>query len=72
MSYEPTEKSPEIESLLEEMSGRTTSIRTGVCIRPPIGCGKPIVGFRDPLSEHEYRISGLCQQCQDEVFGIDQ
>jgi len=32
-------------------------------------CGKPITQFRDALSEKEYRLSGLCQECQDEVFG---
>lgn len=26
-------------------------------------------GFRDELSRKEYRISGLCQACQDRVFG---
>lgn len=25
--------------------------------------------FRDPLSVKEFKISGLCQKCQDEVFG---
>jgi hypothetical protein len=25
--------------------------------------------FRDELSEKEYTISGLCQTCQDEIFG---
>ena len=25
--------------------------------------------FRDEISLIEYRISGLCQDCQDEVFG---
>jgi hypothetical protein len=25
--------------------------------------------FRDPISLREYEISGLCQHCQDEVFG---
>jgi hypothetical protein len=25
--------------------------------------------FRDTLSRKEYFISGLCQQCQDKVFG---
>jgi len=33
-------------------------------------CGKPITGFRDVLSEKEYRISGLCQECQDGVFEV--
>lgn len=34
-------------------------------------CGKeinPATEFRDPLSLKEYSISGLCQDCQDEVF----
>lgn len=25
--------------------------------------------FRDELSYKEYRISGMCQKCQDEIFG---
>ena len=25
--------------------------------------------FRDPLSVQEYKISGMCQTCQDDVFG---
>jgi len=35
-------------------------------------CMAPIalVIFRDELSEREYQISGLCQNCQDEVFGM--
>jgi hypothetical protein len=26
--------------------------------------------FRDDLSRKEYGISGMCQKCQDSVFGI--
>lgn len=26
--------------------------------------------FRDALSIREYRISGLCQKCQDQVFDM--
>ena len=64
----PTNKSPEITKLLEEMFGRTTAIKSNHCVSPPIGCGKPITPFRDMLSEQEYAISGLCQTCQDEIF----
>lgn len=34
-------------------------------------CGAMIehVKFRDALSIKEYYISGLCQECQDSVFG---
>ena len=34
-------------------------------------CGKvidPEKEFRDELSKREFKISGLCQKCQDEVF----
>lgn len=34
-------------------------------------CGGEVEGFRDRLSAREYRISGLCQDCQDETFGKD-
>ena len=27
--------------------------------------------FRDDLSRREFRISGLCQGCQNEMFGAD-
>lgn len=32
-------------------------------------CGKEIKGFKDPLSIKEYKISGMCQECQDSTFG---
>jgi hypothetical protein len=69
---EPTRKNPQIEQFLEANFGRTSSITSGVCIPPPVGCGKKIEGFRDEISEREYRISGLCQDCQDSVFGSDE
>jgi len=25
--------------------------------------------FREPINVKEYKISGLCQDCQDEIFG---
>ena len=33
-------------------------------------CKKPIGKFRDNLSEKEYTISGMCQECQDKIFGV--
>lgn len=41
------------------------AVERGEC---PI-CGKKIIGFRDALSLKEFRISGMCQECQDGVFG---
>lgn len=48
---------------------RRDSINDNRCVPPPIGCGCSITGFRDEQSEAEYRISGLCQRCQDKIFG---
>lgn len=33
-------------------------------------CGKPVSwdSFRDEISKKEFRISGMCQECQDKVF----
>ena len=67
---EPSKKAPALESFLEGTFGRTTAITTNVCIPAPVGCGKPVEGFRDAISKREYEISGLCQNCQDEIFGI--
>lgn len=32
-------------------------------------CKRPAVNFRDSLSAREFRISGLCQECQDDIWG---
>lgn len=39
----------------------------GLC--PFCGHEVDIREFRDELSVKEFKISGLCQKCQDEVFG---
>jgi hypothetical protein len=51
------------------------------CIQAPIGCGRPLsetieakdrlgyTWFRDPTSNSDYKITGLCQACQDRVYG---
>jgi hypothetical protein len=33
-----------------------------------VSCGKPADKFRDEVSRREYKISCLCQTCQDDVF----
>ncbi len=35
-------------------------------------CRKKIIKFKDELSENEYSISGLCQECQDDVFDTEE
>lgn len=66
---EPSSKSPQLDQLLDNMIGRTGAIKQNVCVDKPFGCGGPASDFRDPLSRKEYSISGLCQLCQDELFG---
>lgn len=34
-------------------------------------CGEAVTSLRDELSMKEFRISGLCQSCQDAIFGAD-
>jgi len=63
-------KTPQMEKALDDLSerlfdrSRSLSMFNFVCPT----CGGPIDKFRDELSEREYRISGMCQLCQDEVF----
>lgn len=57
---------------INEMFGfdREKVIRSNKCVPAPIGCGKDItLPFKDIVSEREYQISGLCQECQDKFFG---
>ena len=35
--------------------------------KEPVDCDS----FEDELSYREYKISGLCQKCQDLTFGLD-
>ena len=66
----PTKKSPVINAALSELAGRdrVTTIGRGGCMT----CDKidemTAEDFRDALSVKEYRISGMCQECQDSVF----
>lgn len=41
------------------------SVRQSVCA----DCGGPATQFKDRLSRKEFTRSGLCQKCQDGVFG---
>jgi hypothetical protein len=67
----PSKKAPAIESFIDKYTesvfglSRTDAIKLDICVV----CHDPIEGFRDPLSVKEYKISGMCQKCQDQVFG---
>lgn len=65
-------KSPEMEDFLNELTslafGRE---RNGLAC---VTCGSTNVSpedFRNDISRKEFRISYMCQNCQDSVFGED-
>tara|TARA_Y100001937_G_scaffold113537_1_gene162323 strand:+ start:218 stop:421 length:204 start_codon:yes stop_codon:yes gene_type:complete len=62
-----TEKSPAIEAFLQMLTGinRPAAVAASSCVT----CGGEADTFRDEKSEREFRISGMCQFCQDSVFG---
>lgn len=67
---EATPKAYGIDSFLGQMMGkdRVETIADNKCMT----CDNPNTVFRDELSKKEYTISGMCQDCQDKVFGNDQ
>ena len=66
----PSRKSSAIASLLDDITivqygrTRTKAIEQDICV----ACGGDAKVFDTDLSRVEYRISGLCQVCQDKVF----
>jgi len=69
----PSEKNPELVEFLEEASknlfgvSRAEAITKDKCVT----CGQTATEFRNEISRREYTISGMCQKCQDSVFGVD-
>jgi uncharacterized CHY-type Zn-finger protein len=47
---------------------RSDSIINATCVI----CGGDASSFRDALSSKEFTISGMCQACQDSVFGVEE
>jgi hypothetical protein len=46
---------------------RRLAIAGNQCVK----CGEFDLWFRDELSRKEHGISGFCQSCQDDVFGLN-
>ena len=65
----PTVKAPELESAISAITGvdRREAITSKTC--PCCGSAVTLDSFRDELSLKEFHISGMCQICQDKVFG---
>jgi hypothetical protein len=66
----PAWKDKEVDQVLTAVFGRdrTQAILAGRCMT----CDGEAKDFRTPLSMKEYTISGLCQGCQDEVWGASE
>lgn len=60
------QKSPEMVALLKRLAPKPCTFGE-TCPT----CGKKIGEFRNALSQKEFQISGMCQKCQDSVFGKD-
>jgi hypothetical protein len=73
----PTKKSKAIEGVIDLLIGgqpgdntRPKTIKSDRCIGAPLGCGGNASAFRDEISRREYAITGFCQSCQDNMFGV--
>lgn len=63
-----SDKTLEIRDFIEfVMFGTKRAIEEHKCP----SCKQLIGEFRNAISRREYEISGLCQKCQDGVFGAD-
>ena len=62
-----TQKNPALDAFLSMLTGkdRTDTVAIGHCTT----CDGVAESFTDEASEKEYQISGMCQSCQDEIFG---
>jgi len=65
-----THKHPQLDTFLSALTGkdRIKMITLGLCTTCEGDALK--VSFKDALSFKEYEISGMCQKCQDKVFGV--
>ena len=63
----PSKKASDVDQFITETFGidRKICITYDTCTF----CAKEATEFKDELSKKEFSISGLCQICQDEVFG---
>jgi protein-arginine kinase activator protein McsA len=62
----PSPKDPQLEAFISILDfDRKTKIEAYLCV----ACNKPALLFSDKLSKLEFSISGLCQDCQNDVFG---
>lgn len=67
-------KSAQMETMLDVVSvamygrKRSETMKEKRCV----ACGGPADSFKDELSVKEFSLSGMCQFCQDSVFGTEE
>ena len=68
---EPTKKDPALDLFISGLArkSRTNTITEGNCMTCD-STGNIATSFRDDISRKEFAISGMCQSCQDDVFGV--
>ena len=66
---QPSEKAPALDAFITSLLGidRKESIETKTCAT--CNADVELDSFKDKLSLKEFHISGMCQHCQDSVFG---
>lgn len=60
----PEPKADGIKNFLDNMFDRTNKIENNKCV----SCGGDAIEFDDEESRREYKLSGMCQHCQNEFF----
>jgi hypothetical protein len=62
-----TYKNTHIDNAITQMTGkdRYDTVMESLCMT----CDGYAIEFKDKISEKEYGISGMCQDCQDREFG---
>lgn len=65
----PSEKAPELDKFITSVLGidRKASIKSKTCATCHTSVEQD--SFKNELSLKEFHISGMCQPCQDSVFG---
>ena len=66
----PTKKAALIEDLINSLSPQSITRKELITENICSWCGESAEEFEDDLSRKEYKISGMCQACQDDVFDV--
>ena len=65
-------KSKEMLEVMDTVTSKLFGRKISKCMEAQtcVTCGQSATEFKDALSEKEYKISGMCQKCQDDTFEV--